>query len=261
VPREQLTRINHKQRKISPEIYPFSRLCDEKSDYVAVIPDNSDSVASTVGPTGRTNHTSECDLFGLTDASSSTPQANLLRVSTTAGSPAEKAAAIHVIEQALESRGLIVQSGLSLQELKTAMGEHITVLISTLIAAALVMGTVAGLGLSAMLSMSVIERTREFGILRAIGATPADVFRLIVAEAAVMGIFGLLAAIPLSLAVSALLGQIVGLAAFQIPLPLVFSGQGVAICVVALGLVIVAAAGLPARAAARLSVRTALDHR
>ena len=197
----------------------------------------------------------------LTADVSGEPKANLLRITTTAHTPDEKTQAIHAIEQALESRGLIVKLSLSLKELKTAMGAHITVLISTLIAAALVMGTVAGLGLSAMLSMSVIERTREFGVLRAVGATPAAVTRMILAEAAVMGIFGLLAAIPLSLAVSALLGKIVGTAAFQIPLPFGFSGGGLALCFVTLALVIIGAAGLPARAAARLTVRDALDFR
>lgn len=194
-------------------------------------------------------------------AGAARPTANLLRITTVAGSPTEKVAAIHAIEHALESRGLVVKLTLSLKELKTAMGAHISVLISTLIAAALVMGAVAGLGLSAMLSMSVIERTREFGVLRAVGATPADLVRMIIAEATVMGGFGLVAAIPLSVAVSALLGQIVGKTAFQIPLPLTFSGAGLFICFIALSVVIATAAGLPARSAGRLTVRTALDHR
>lgn len=189
------------------------------------------------------------------------PIANLLRVSTTANSPAEKTAAIHAIEQALESSGLVVKLSLSLKELKTAMGAHITVLIDTLIAAALVMGTVAGLGLSAILSMGVMERTREFGVLRAIGATPSEIVRMIIAEAAVMGMFGLLAAIPLSVAVSSLLGRIVGKTAFQIPLPLTFSGSGFLTCLIALILIIAAAAAFPARSAARLTVRASLDHR
>jgi putative ABC transport system permease protein len=196
----------------------------------------------------------------IVDASNE-PKANLLRITTTAHTPEEKLQAIHDIEQALESHGLIVKLSLSLKELKTAMGAHITVLIKSLIAAALVMGTVAGLGLSAMLSMSVLERTREFGVLRAVGATPAVITRMILSEAAVMGIFGLLAAIPLSLAVSALLGQIVGTAAFQIPLPFSFSHGGFAVCFATLALVIVGAAGLPARAASQITVRDALDFR
>ncbi len=186
-------------------------------------------------------------------------RANLLRIGTSTRTPAAKAEAIRRIEDVLEQGGIRVTVGLPLAELQTAMGQHIAVLISTLLAAALVMGTVAALGLSAMLSMGVIERAREFGILRAVGATPGDVSWLVVAEALGMGLVGLLLAIPLSVGISLLLGRIVGLTAFQIPLPLSFSSGGLLLCAGGLVLLIMAAAGLPARTVARQTVRTALD--
>jgi putative ABC transport system permease protein len=111
-----------------------------------------------------------------------------------------------------------------------------------------------------MLSMSVIERTREFGVLRAVGATPGDISWLVTAEAVAMGLIGLVLAIPLSVGISLLLGRIVGLTAFQIPLPLSFSGGGLISCLLGLLIIIAAAAVLPARSAARLTVRTALDY-
>ena len=189
-----------------------------------------------------------------------TTRSNLLRIATTSRSGATKTETIRSVEKALESHGIRVALSLPLAELQTAMGQHIAVLISTLFAAALVMGTVAALGLSAILSMSVIERTREFGVLRAIGATPCDVSWLVIAEALAMGMIGLGLAVPLSVGISLLLGRIVGMTAFQIPLPLNFSAGGFVICLLGLLAIILASAGLPARAAARLPVRTALDH-
>ncbi|MBI2518171.1 MAG: ABC transporter permease [Opitutae bacterium] len=186
-------------------------------------------------------------------------RANLLRIALSPSFASDKPAAIRRIEQALESRRITVSLSFPLAELRTAMGAHILVLIRTLLAAALVMGTVAGLGLSAMLSMGVIERTREFGVLRAVGATPGDIARLVMLEAVAMGSLGLAVAVPLSLGISSLLGWIVGRTAFQIPLPLSFSEGGLIICLGGLVLLIGAAAGLPARAAARITVRTALD--
>lgn len=186
-------------------------------------------------------------------------QANLLRIALTTRTPEAKVDAIRRIEDVLEKSGIRVTFGLPLAELQTAMGQHIAVLISTLLAAALVMGAVAALGLSAMLSMGVIERTREFGILRAVGATPGDVSWLVMAEAMGMGLIGLLFAIPLSVGISLLLGRIVGQTAFQIPLPLTFSPVGLLLCMGGLTLLIVAAAGIPARAAARQTVRAAFD--
>jgi putative ABC transport system permease protein len=187
-------------------------------------------------------------------------KSNLLRISTTSRSPAAKAETIRQVEHALEKHGVRVTLSLPLAELQTAMGQHIAVLLSTLLAAALVMGIVAALGLSAILSMSVIERTREFGVLRAVGATPSDVSWLVIAEALAMGLIGLLFAVPLSVGISLLLGRIVGMTAFQIPLPLNFSVGGLIVCLVGLFVLIAAAAGIPARSAARLTVRTALDY-
>jgi ABC-type lipoprotein release transport system permease subunit len=45
--------------------------------------------------------------------------------------------------------------------------------------------------------MSVLERTREFGIIMSLGLTPGRIGRLVVLETAVMGVLGLMAGIAL----------------------------------------------------------------
>jgi putative ABC transport system permease protein len=57
--------------------------------------------------------------------------------------------------------------------------------------------------------MAVLQRTREIGILKSLGATKAFVMQLILGEAAVMGIGGTLAGIALSYASRAALHQFV----------------------------------------------------
>jgi putative ABC transport system permease protein len=49
---------------------------------------------------------------------------------------------------------------------------------------------VASLGVVNTLTMSVIERTREIGILRAVGLTRGQVIKMVLAEAGVMGLVG-----------------------------------------------------------------------
>lgn len=61
---------------------------------------------------------------------------------------------------------------------------------------------VAVLGLSTTLVVSVMERSREVGVLRAVGATSRDVRRLVVLEAALLVIVALVLAIPLGAALS-----------------------------------------------------------
>jgi hypothetical protein len=57
--------ISHLDRVFIRKISVFPDVASGKSDFVAASPDNSDSVASEVGPTGRIDHTSECEISGL----------------------------------------------------------------------------------------------------------------------------------------------------------------------------------------------------
>ena len=54
----------------------------------------------------------------------------------------------------------------------------------------IVVGVVASLGVVTALLISVLQRKRELGLLLAIGATPAQVIRSVLAEAILMGLFG-----------------------------------------------------------------------
>ncbi len=54
----------------------------------------------------------------------------------------------------------------------------------------IVVGLVASLGVVTSLLISVLQRKRELGLLLAVGATPAQVVRTVLAEAVLMGIFG-----------------------------------------------------------------------
>ncbi len=50
--------------------------------------------------------------------------------------------------------------------------------------------------------MSILERTREFGVMKAIGASPSDIFKLIMAEVIILGSASLIVGIIGSLAVN-----------------------------------------------------------
>lgn len=54
----------------------------------------------------------------------------------------------------------------------------------------LVVGVVAALGVVTALLISVLQRKRELGLLLAVGATPGQVLRSVLAEAFLMGLFG-----------------------------------------------------------------------
>ncbi|UOQ56318.1 ABC transporter permease [Leucobacter allii] len=116
---------------------------------------------------------------------------------------------------------------------------------------------IAAVGLINTLSLSVLQRRRELGLLRALGFTAAQVRRMIVAESAQLTLtalgFGLLLGIGYGwIAAQSLLGSQSGIAPPTIPWPVVAGVAGFGIVLAAL------AALAPARRATRVSPVAAL---
>src|SRR3984885_1620999 len=113
---------------------------------------------------------------------------------------------------------------------------------------------------SITMSLNVMERRREMGVLRAIGASPSVVMGIIVAEGVVIGvmswILAALAAGPLSRGA----GNFLPFFIFKSRLDSVFELQGLCIWLAFSALSAGAASLLPARFAAKLTVREALAY-
>jgi putative ABC transport system permease protein len=187
-------------------------------------------------------------------------RAQMLRIASSAVDPEARLEAIRKIEAALARAGIGVRVGLPLAELRTAMGDHVVVLQRTLVATAGLLGVIGLLGLTSNLTMNVIERTRELGVMKAVGARPRTLLWLIVIEGQWIALLSCVWAVPVAAGLSWLLGRIVGAMAFGLPLPLAFSPWVAVLWVVALcGLALLAGA-LPARRAARITVREALAY-
>jgi putative ABC transport system permease protein len=182
----------------------------------------------------------------------------LLRVATTAGSAQARNAVIRQLEQELARVNAGVEAVIPLSVLRTAMGDHIVILIRMLLAMAALMATVGMLGLASTMGTNVLERTREIGVMKAIGATPKQVARLVVGEGLVIGVLSWFLAMVLAVPLTALIGETVGKLAFRLRLPFVFDGVAVAVWLILVALVAVAATLLPARRASQLRVSEAL---
>lgn len=117
---------------------------------------------------------------------------------------------------------------------------------------------IALIGITNTLSLSVMERTRELGLLRAVGMSRRQLRRMVRVEAAIIALLGtgmgLVIGIGLSLALmNAVSSSQPGLFTYSLPV-----GQLVVICVTAAVAGIVAA-WIPARRAARLDVLDAIS--
>jgi len=183
-----------------------------------------------------------------------------LRVATTARSPEARLAAIRAVEQALSDAHIGVESAIPLAEHRTAIGDHILILVQALMALAVILAIVGTLGLASTVGISVVERTREFGVMKTIGATPGRLVRMIMAEALFIAAGSWILAVLLSVPVTVLVGWLVGTLGFLAPLPLVFASAPALLWLVLVGSVAPAAALLPARRASHLTVQAALAH-
>lgn len=140
-------------------------------------------------------------------------------------------------------------------ELKEQIEDQAAALLAILIALLGLAIFIAVLGIINTLLLSVLERTREIGMLRAVGTTRRQIRRMIVLESIVLALFGAGAGIVLGIAFGAALqGALAtfGFTVLGIPWMLVGFFLVIAIIVGAL------AAVWPARRAARLDVLAAI---
>jgi putative ABC transport system permease protein len=108
------------------------------------------------------------------------------------------------------------------------------------------------------LAIGVLERRREIGMLRAVGATRKQVNRMILAEALILSLIGTALGVASGLYLGYTSAQAFGAAGF--PITYVFPGLGVALAVVSGVVIGVVAAIIPARHAARLQIVNALQY-
>jgi putative ABC transport system permease protein len=149
------------------------------------------------------------------------------------------------------------ESGLS--SMDTA-SESLDILVIFLLIMAVLTAIVGAMGLTGTMGMNVLERTREIGIMRAIGADDRAVMRTVIAEGLTIGFISFVLAIFLSIPFTYALSNIVSTAVFQTPIKVVFTFLGYAIWLGLVLLLSVFGSIVPARSAARLTIREVLAY-
>ena len=117
---------------------------------------------------------------------------------------------------------------------------------------------VGGLGLAATMSISVLERTREIGVLRALGARHSSIHALVHGEGLMIALASWLVAVPISVPMSIVLGQAFGRVMFPVPVMLTPEPTGVMRWFAVVVIITVAACAIPAWRATQIAPRVAL---
>lgn len=165
-----------------------------------------------------------------------------------------------------ESKGIDVNPvrgvfgmGDSKTETSMAIVGQLNFLIILLGVMAVVIGAVGSIALSGALSLSVMERRREIGVMRAIGASSWTIFRLFIGEGLILGWLSWLIALPLSIPAGRIMVQAIG-SALQSELFYNFYTRGPIIWLVVITILSILASWLPARGATKISVRESLAY-
>jgi putative ABC transport system permease protein len=180
-----------------------------------------------------------------------------------AGSDGSVAAQLDLIQQlrgALEHADIEVASSHRVAETRRAAEDHLLMVLQFLSSMGWVMILVGGMGLASTMSLAVLERTREIGVLRAIGARHRDIFASIEIEGLVIALLAWLAALPLSLPISLLLGAAFGRIMFPVPAAFLPAGAGVLAWLCVVVVVALVACAWPAWRAMRVPAASALAY-
>jgi len=110
------------------------------------------------------------------------------------------------------------------------------------------------------MGLNVLERTREIGILRSLGAKSGVVRRMVILEGVATSLVSFVLAIPLSVPISLALGRAVGQELLMHPLDYAFSGIATLLWLGIVTIIAVVASLLPANGAANLTIRETLAY-
>ncbi|MEN3328845.1 MAG: putative transport system permease protein [Acidobacteriota bacterium] len=164
------------------------------------------------------------------------------------------------LDRNLEAEGIRARGSSTKSESRFGFDQHMVMIYVFLIVMSAIVGGVGGLGLMTTMSLNVLERRREMGVMRALGATPRIVWLMIVAEGVVIGVLSWTIAALLAWPVSKAIGDSFVKMLFHSRLDFTFDPLGLVIwMLVSIGLSAVASF-LPAWRASRVTVREALAY-
>ncbi|HEY5983534.1 MAG TPA: FtsX-like permease family protein [Anaerolineales bacterium] len=171
---------------------------------------------------------------------------------------------VNAISRRLEDQFAI--AGLRVDAVSTLASERadaevlFDVLVSLLLVMAVLLALVGGLGLMGTMSINVLERTREIGVLRAIGAHNRAVAQVFILEGVGIGVLSWIMGAALAIPMTRGLNSAVGAAMLGQPLTYAFSMQGMWLWLLAVVILSALASFIPARNASRLTVREVLAY-
>jgi putative ABC transport system permease protein len=190
------------------------------------------------------------------------PEGTVLLIQANLPTLADAVAMADEAESLLDEAGIVVDpyvTEIKLEERAFADNQFASI-TSMLLSLAGMAATVGGIGLAGTLSINVLERTREIGILRSLGANDWAIYSSFVLESLLQGILSWLIAVPLAWLAAPALARLMGQTLIDLDLDFRFDWLATGIWLLTILIIAILAALLPARNAARIKVRDSLAY-
>lgn len=187
-------------------------------------------------------------------------QAALIVVRTTSHDKAFTTAVTKSLKEAYEQHSLKVSASQTQADMRTTNEWQFSMVTSMLLALSVIVALVGAIALMGALSIGVIERTKEIGVLRAIGARSRTILGIFVMEGVLQGLISWSIAIPLSVLISPIAARQLGHVMFGATLDYQYNWTAVIVWFIIIIVVSILASIMPARGATRISVRDSLAY-
>jgi putative ABC transport system permease protein len=164
---------------------------------------------------------------------------------------------LRTVYEANRLKPVFFQSGGELRKQTQSQFDIITYLM---LAMAILAAIVGSIGLMSTMSINVVERGREIGVMRAIGARSGAILGIFVVEGILVGVLSWLIAVPLSYPVARIFCDVLGKTMFQMPLDFTYPMSAMGLWLIIVVVLSALASLWPALNATQISVRETLAY-
>lgn len=183
-----------------------------------------------------------------------------LRVITAAHDGVSQKAVNDKLQALFDANGIKVTSMQLSTDWAQQQKSQTDLLVYFLLFMAILIAIVGGLGLMGTMSINVLERTREIGVMRAIGASNLDIQGIVLVEGLIIGLISWVVSLLLSFPITDVLAFGVGTSIMQSPMPAVYDMKGILVWLLGILAIGAIASALPAHRASSLTVRDTLAY-
>jgi putative ABC transport system permease protein len=196
----------------------------------------------------------------LAPATNRVGEADALLIRTEAHDAAAVEAESKALEEHFERMGLGVSMMSTLPKERADAEAIFDAIVALVLVMAILLALVGGLGLMGTMSINVLERTREIGVLRAIGAPNRGVAQVFMLEGITIGLLSWIMGSFLAIPMTQGLNQALGSAVMGTALTYSYSMPGLWLWLAVVLILSALASFIPARNASRLTVREVLAY-